>query len=155
MNHPVNVDWSTGRIELVTSAQDWPDSGRPRRATVSAFGLSGTNAQVILEQAPEAPEGERRPVTGLADSAVPLVFSGKSAEALRAQATRLADYVEEGAPDLESLAHGLIGSRTLFDHRAVVVGAERGELVAGLRGLHQSAGRVSSRPALCVSRKHT
>ncbi|MEU7277087.1 beta-ketoacyl synthase N-terminal-like domain-containing protein, partial [Streptomyces asiaticus] len=114
-----HVDWTTGRLELATEGQDWPETGRPRRAAISAFGVSGTNAHVIIEQAPDSMrQSTKHPV----DQAIPLVVSADTAAALHDQATRLADYIEHTSPDLGSLAHGLVTARSLFDHRAVVIG---------------------------------
>ncbi|MFG3399490.1 type I polyketide synthase, partial [Streptomyces parvus] len=91
------VDWSAGAVELVTEQRAWPETGEPRRAAVSSFGISGTNAHVIVEQAPEVEEPVMvaapvvLPVVG---AGVPVVLSGKSEEALRAQAERLRLAVE-------------------------------------------------------------
>ncbi|MFI6918265.1 SDR family NAD(P)-dependent oxidoreductase, partial [Streptosporangium sp. NPDC050284] len=129
-----HVDWASGAVELLTEARDWPEAGRPWRAGVSSFGISGTNAHLILEQGPEAPEAESRdedraPATGV----VPWVVSGKSEEALRAQAGRLAAFVDtRGELGLTDVAFSLVGSRSVFEHRAVVVGAGREGLLAGL-----------------------
>ncbi|MEU7276955.1 beta-ketoacyl synthase N-terminal-like domain-containing protein, partial [Streptomyces asiaticus] len=112
------VDWASGSVELTTAQRVWPDTGRPRRAAVSAFGVSGTNAHVIIEQGPVIEEEQASTI----DDTVPLVLSAKTAAALRAQATRLAGYIEHTSPDLGSLAHGLVTARSLFDHRAVVIG---------------------------------
>ncbi|WP_405097233.1 type I polyketide synthase [Micromonospora sp. NBC_01412] len=130
-----HVDWSTGRVELLTENQPWPESGRPRRAGVSAFGMSGTNAHVILEQAP-APEpvgtGERRPAAPVA----PYVVSGRTSAALRDQAVRLSGQLaaDPGA-DLADLGFSLATTRTAFEHRAVVVAGDHTELLAGLGAL--------------------
>ncbi|MEV5906454.1 SDR family NAD(P)-dependent oxidoreductase, partial [Streptomyces sp. NPDC052127] len=85
------VDWSAGAVELLTESREWPAvSGRPRRAGVSAFGISGTNAHVILEAVEPAVRVERAVVP---DGVVPLVVSGRSPEAVRAQAARLAGFL--------------------------------------------------------------
>ena len=131
------VDWSSGTIEVVGSARPWPDqTDRPRRAGVSSFGISGTNAHVILEQAPPesaaAASRVRPPVT-------PWVLSAKSASALAEQATRLRRFVEQH-PELDphDVAYSLVTTRALFDHRAVVVGADRDELLSGLAAIASS-----------------
>ncbi|MFJ8754950.1 beta-ketoacyl synthase N-terminal-like domain-containing protein, partial [Streptomyces sp. NPDC102441] len=132
-----HVDWSAGAVELLTEQQPWPETDRPRRAGVSSFGISGTNAHVILEQAPDADV-----ITGTVDAAVPavgaaeplplpLVFSAKSEPALREQAARLLPLLADGIP-LADIGHSLAVSRTVFDHRAVVVGRDRAELAASL-----------------------
>ncbi|GDY47656.1 hypothetical protein SANT12839_085380 [Streptomyces antimycoticus] len=120
-----NVDWSSGAVELLTQARPWPETGRLRRAGVSAFGASGTNAHAIIEQAPEeepsgtSAEGDA-PVGG---GAVPWVLSAKTESGLRAQAERLLARLAED-PELSPADVGLslATTRALFDHRAVVVG---------------------------------
>ncbi|MBB4903773.1 type I polyketide synthase, partial [Streptomyces griseomycini] len=82
------VDWSAGDVELLTEPQPWPETGRPRRAGVSSFGVSGTNAHIVIEQAPDE---EYRPAP--VDGVVPWVLSGRNAEALRDQAVRLREHV--------------------------------------------------------------
>uniref|UniRef100_UPI0035710E29 type I polyketide synthase n=1 Tax=Nocardia takedensis TaxID=259390 RepID=UPI0035710E29 len=103
-----HVDWSSGAVRLLTEAVDWPVTDRPRRAGVSSFGISGTNAHVILEQAPApdpattaAPESETAPALAL-----PLVLSARTGEALRAQAARLRDLLVAD-PDLLPADAGL------------------------------------------------
>ncbi|WP_333771941.1 ketoacyl-synthetase C-terminal extension domain-containing protein, partial [Streptomyces sp. IBSBF 2435] len=140
------VDWTRGDVRLLTEAVPWPENGHPRRAGVSAFGVSGTNAHVILEAPAEAcadePPADEPPAAesvageeaAEADRVVPWVVSGKSAEAAQEQASRLLEHV--GAdPSLRpvDVAWSLLGSRAVFDHRLVVVGADREELLAGLR----------------------
>ncbi|MFD9467295.1 type I polyketide synthase, partial [Streptomyces sp. NPDC060027] len=91
------VDWSAGGVKLLTEAVRWPESDHPRRAAVSSFGVSGTNAHTIIEQAPaldEEPAAE--PAGAPADSALPWVLSAKSGGALRAQAERLLSFLEDG-----------------------------------------------------------
>nr|WP_313896438.1 SDR family NAD(P)-dependent oxidoreductase [Streptomyces sp. GC420] len=138
-----HVDWSAGAVRLLTEARQWPGApGRPRRAGVSSFGVSGTNAHVILEEAPETVDQVPTDVPG----AVPWVLSARSAEALREQAGRLRDSV---ATDLSTadVGHSLVATRSLFEHRQVVVGADREELLAGLaavaEGSRNPAGVVS------------
>ena len=129
------VDWSSGTVEAVSSATPWPDQpGRPRRAGVSAFGISGTNAHVILEQAPEecaAVESARKP-----SSVMPWVLSAKSASALAGQAAQLQRFVEQRCGlDLDDVGFSLVTTRGSFDHRAVAVGAGRDELLSGLAAI--------------------
>ncbi|MFD1146209.1 type I polyketide synthase, partial [Saccharothrix hoggarensis] len=139
------VDWSAGSVELLTENRPWPETGRPRRAGVSSFGVSGTNAHVILEQAPVVEEPEpvapevRLPV-------VPWVLSGRSPEALRVQADRLRDFTAETAPDPLDVAFSLATTRVALEHRAVVVGADREALPAGLDTV-APATRVNGRTA--------
>ncbi|MGC9443193.1 type I polyketide synthase, partial [Streptomyces sp. WG5] len=134
------VDWSQGSVRLLTKAVPWPETGHPRRAGVSSFGMSGTNAHVILEAFPEAQRAEDAgtPETGSAPElmrgVVPWVLSGKTAEALRAQASRLLDWAGPGV-DVTAVGRSLVTSRSLFDHRVVVTGADCGELLAALRAV--------------------
>nr|WP_171166653.1 type I polyketide synthase [Streptomyces sp. I05A-00742] len=124
------VDWTSGAVELLTERRDWPETGRPRRAAVSSFGVSGTNAHVILEQAPE--EEAIQAVASGGDTAglVPWVVSARSAGALRAQAGRLAEAVRDADPG--RVGWSLASGRSSFEHRAVVMGDGREELLAGL-----------------------
>ncbi|WP_235783782.1 type I polyketide synthase [Amycolatopsis orientalis] len=126
------IDWDSGAVELLTEARDWPDTGRPRRAGVSAFGISGTNAHVILEQAPETVPAPTVPV-----SVRPWVISGKTPEAVEAFAGRLAGY----AGDAAGVAAGLAG-RSVFEHRAVLVGEDQADLAAALASGGLPAGVV-------------
>nr|WP_305809427.1 type I polyketide synthase [Streptomyces sp. Go40/10] len=139
------VDWTAGAVELLTEARDWPETGRPRRAGVSSFGISGTNAHVILEQArPAEPSDTPAPAHTVPSGVVPLVLSGRSGEALREQARRLAVFVE-GRPDVGVADVALsLSSRAVFGRRGVVVAGSREEALGGLRAL---AGEVSGRSA--------
>ncbi|MEW2813262.1 type I polyketide synthase, partial [Streptomyces massasporeus] len=144
------VDWDSGAVELLTEAREWTTRATaPRRAAVSAFGVSGTNAHVILEEAPEAevPEAEDtvpdQPRT-LPDQprtlpAVPWLLSAPDEDALRAQARRLHEHVaahpEHSATDL---AYSLATTRTLHDRRAVLTGTDRDDLSDALRHLAQT-----------------
>ncbi|MEV0598860.1 type I polyketide synthase [Streptomyces sp. NPDC050315] len=117
-----NVDWESGAVRLLTEARDWPGTDRPRRAAVSSFGLSGTNAHIVLEQAPEAPHEseERAPEQGPAT--VPLVLSAQQARGLPAQAAQLRDLLTD-RPDLRlpDLGLSLATTRAVLDHRAVIL----------------------------------
>ncbi|MGA5134358.1 type I polyketide synthase [Streptomyces olivoreticuli] len=130
-----HVDWEAGTVRLAAEPVAWPEHGRPRRAGVSSFGISGTNAHVILEQAPQEPEP--RPTGQTTEPTGPLLWtvSGRSDQALRDQAARLAAHVRDN-PELPAadLAVSLAG-RTAFEHRAVVVGTDRADLEAGLDAL--------------------
>ncbi|MFD8981333.1 type I polyketide synthase [Streptomyces sp. NPDC059564] len=125
-------------FEVLRAARPWPSApGRPRRAGVSAFGMGGTNAHVILEQAPE-PRTEPR-TTGEdetpadATTVLPWVLSARSEPALREQAARLRDLVAAD-PSLSAadVGHSLVSTRSRFGHRAVVLGGSREESLAGL-----------------------
>ncbi|GHF52599.1 hypothetical protein GCM10010218_37590 [Streptomyces mashuensis] len=134
-----HVDWAAGAVELLTEARAWPETGRPRRAGISSFGYSGTNAHAILEQAPElAPEEE--PAGGVADSAVPhpllVPLSARTADALRAQAEQLRSHLERQTDQsLTDVAYSLATSRTAMNTRAVVLGSDRDEVLRSLAAL--------------------
>ncbi|MBI0295767.1 polyketide synthase, partial [Streptomyces sp. PRKS01-29] len=139
-----HVDWSEGQVELLTEARPWPETGEPRRAGVSSFGVSGTNAHVILEQAPEAEAAEteaaEEPDEGGIAGPVAWVVSGKSDTALRAQAGRLREFVA-ARPELDAadVALSLATTRFAFEQRAVVTGTSREELLERLEGVAEGA----------------
>jgi acyl transferase domain-containing protein len=135
-----HVDWAGGGVALATEPTAWPAAGRPRRAGVSAFGISGTNAHVVLEQAPleQAPEPTvslpaRRP------EALAWPLSATTATALEGQARRLLDWLRCHRPDPLDVAFSLAVTRTRFAHRAVLLGADEQELIAGLWALTETA----------------
>ncbi|QUQ64259.1 type I polyketide synthase [Kutzneria sp. CA-103260] len=133
------VDWSVGAVRLLTEPSPWPETGRARRAAVSSFGLSGTNAHVVLEAAPEVESADERPA---ADRPAVLLVSGRTPQALRDQAARVADHL--AVADLADVALSLAVSRTHFEHRAAVVAADRDTAVAGLRAVAEGASAVRS-----------
>ncbi|WP_329306299.1 SDR family NAD(P)-dependent oxidoreductase [Streptomyces sp. NBC_01260] len=137
------ADWSTGNISLLTEAIAWPDLGRPRRAAVSAFGLSGTNAHVIIEEAPAAEEDEPAAPPTVTSTLIPLPLSARTPDALRDQAGRVLAHVE-AHPDasLLDLGYSLATTRAVLDHRAVVVSEDRDAAVRALSDL--VAGRESA-----------
>ncbi len=140
------VDWEAGEIELLTEQVPWETGERPRRAGVSSFGISGTNAHVILEEAPEvearADESSKnghgggalatRPLPG----PIPFALSAKAEPALAEVAERLTAHLQE-SPDLDpvDVAYSLASTRSAFEHRAVVLGENREELLASLASL--------------------
>jgi acyl transferase domain-containing protein len=131
-----HVDWSSGAVQLLTAPVPWTsDENRPRRVGVSAFGISGTNAHVIVEDPPATESGD--PAAGkpplLAGGPLAWPVAGRSAEGLRAQAGRLAEWVA-ARPDLDlaDVAWSLATTRSAFGHRAVITGTDREELAAGL-----------------------
>ncbi|MBB4903753.1 type I polyketide synthase, partial [Streptomyces griseomycini] len=158
-----HVDWSAGAVELLTGARPWPETGQPRRAAVSSFGISGTNAHVVLEQAPpentdpaEEPDGpaDERGANadgqgGSADGqsgpletaapvltdAVPWVLSGNDPGALRERAADLLSHLDGQDVPAVDVGYSLAVSRTALEHRAAVVGTDRAELLHGLRAL--------------------
>ena len=126
-----HVDWSAGSVSLLTDAQPWPAGDRVRRAGVSSFGISGTNAHVIVEEAP----AEQGATGGATVPVVPWVVSAKSATGLQSQAARLAEHVgAHPEVDIADVGWSLAG-RATFEHRAVVVGGDRARLLAGLDDL--------------------
>ncbi|MFS1304955.1 type I polyketide synthase, partial [Streptosporangium longisporum] len=155
------VNWSMGEVELLTEDLPWEKPGAPRRAAVSSFGVSGTNAHVILEEPPTAgtaavdgpaddlastgSAGSTESADGVAEEAlrpvaVPVPLSARNGQALRAQAARLAAHLQdrrEAGEDLDpvDVGHSLVTTRSLWDHRAVVVAGDREELLAGLAAL--------------------
>ncbi|UBI40478.1 acyltransferase domain-containing protein [Streptomyces mobaraensis] len=130
-----HVEWEGGGVRLLTDPVPWPRADRPRRAGVSSFGISGTNAHLILEQAPdEADEPVERADAAPDGAVVPWVVSARSRDALRAQAGRLSEAVGD-AGDVRDVGWSLLRTRSLFEHRAVVVAAEQAERVAALEAL--------------------
>ncbi|MEU0744696.1 type I polyketide synthase, partial [Streptomyces sp. NPDC006134] len=143
------VDWTAGAVELLTEAREWPRDGRPRRAGVSSFGISGTNAHLILEEAPEEPEPAAADVAPA--GVVPLVVSARSEGSLAGQAERLAAFVEgAGGVPLPRVARALLSERALLPERAVVLAGSDEEACAGLSALargERPAGTVTGRAA--------
>ncbi|MCE0537505.1 acyltransferase domain-containing protein [Kineosporia rhizophila] len=140
-----HVDWSAGDVALLTEAEPWPsrlaDNGAPRRAGISAFGISGTNAHVVLEEAP-APVAAaaidadaEKPLAVLDGEQHAWLISGRNPEALRAQATRLASHVADAAVEPADIAWSLATTRTALEQRAVVVGRTTAELTVAVSDL--------------------
>ncbi|MCR6488765.1 SDR family NAD(P)-dependent oxidoreductase [Amycolatopsis sp. OK19-0408] len=127
------VDWSAGTVALLTEAREWPRTDRPRRVGVSAFGASGTNAHVILEQAPADEPVAEAPEPGLVTDVVPLVVSAKSARSLGAQATRLRTTLDR--QPLGAVADALVRGRATLPERAVVLAGSPDEALTGLAAL--------------------
>ncbi|MGW0871131.1 type I polyketide synthase [Streptomyces sp. NPDC002740] len=159
-----HVEWVGGGVRLLDEARPWPDDERLRRAGVSAFGVSGTNAHVIVEQAPREPSPEEpsprehdadadadggagRPAAARRPATLPWLVSARSATALRDQAARLAALLE-ARPELDpvDVAWSLVTTRAAHDHRAVVVADDRDEILAGLRTV------AEGRPSAAVPR---
>src|SRR5260221_5601972 len=138
---PSHVDGTAGQVALLPEPVPWPENGHPRRAGVSSFGISGTNAHLIVEQAPhrilEHPpatgdDSSASEATSLAGTAVPWLVSAKTGEGLRAVAGQLAGHVP-ARPGLDDagVGYSLATTRAAFRHRAVVVGGPGG-VPAGL-----------------------
>ncbi|MFD6342916.1 type I polyketide synthase, partial [Streptomyces sp. NPDC060210] len=132
------VDWTSGAVELLTEARPWPTTGRPRRAAVSAFGVSGTNAHVILEQADAEQNVETGSGTRELSTLAPIVWpiSGKTPDALRAQAQRLHEHLTTH-PTLSphDIGYTLATTRATLDHRALITGNTTHQLLTGLQAL--------------------
>ncbi|MGC0421375.1 acyl transferase domain-containing protein [Embleya sp. AB8] len=147
-----HVDWTTGAVELLTDARPWPETDHPRRAGISSFGISGTNAHLIIEAPPAA--GADEPDAGTDSGtdaatdngtdaetdavphAVPWLLSARTPQALRDQAQRLRAHIE-ARPGLDpaAVAHTLATRRTVFDHRAAVIADRHEDFLAGLAAL--------------------
>lgn len=129
-----HIDWSEGTVVLAREPRDWPRGEQPRCGAVSSFGISGTNAHVLVE---EAPPVEPMPSTELPDGlAVPLIVTGKDEVALRRQAERLRDHLQR-RPELGlvDVAWSLLTTRTQFERRAAIVVSSREQSLADLDGL--------------------
>ncbi|MFI0424341.1 SDR family NAD(P)-dependent oxidoreductase [Spongiactinospora sp. 9N601] len=142
-----HVDWSAGAVELLVEPREWPQADRPRRAAVSSFGISGTNAHVIIEQAPEAEEPAESQPSGV----LPVIVSARSESGLREQAGRLAEHLR-AHPELElpDVAFSLT-NRAALERRAVVVAGDRQTLLDGLDGLVPGAEPVGGRTGMLFS----
>ncbi|PRQ09059.1 type I polyketide synthase [Enhygromyxa salina] len=144
-----HIDWDDLPVEVVDKQRTWtPPAGQPRRAAVSAFGLSGTNAHVILEEAPRVERAGERP----SPPALPFVLSARSDAALLDQAARLRAYLQ-GKPELAlvDVAHSLVATREQFERRAYVVASSRQQLDAGLERVDAGLAFTAKRgPQLAV-----
>nr|APD71614.1 type I polyketide synthase 8 [Streptomyces sp.] len=141
-----HVDWESGRVELLTEAREWSANGRPRRAGVSSFGVSGTNTHIIVEEAPVAePVADERTAPA---SPLPVVLSGRTDVALQAQVERLRSHLV-AQPELSVVdtAYSLVSSRALLERRAVVVAADRDELLARLAEVTAGESAVGGKSA--------
>ncbi|ACY15470.1 type I polyketide synthase [Haliangium ochraceum] len=144
-----HIDWSSGTLQLVQSARPWQTNGQPRRAGVSSFGVSGTNAHLILEEAPlEQAATEQRAAATAPVAALPFLLSGKTEEALKAQAQRLHQHLQrhEDAA-LVDVSYSLATTRAHFEQRAALVASTREELLAALAALANG----ESAPSLVVA----
>ncbi|TGB13614.1 SDR family NAD(P)-dependent oxidoreductase, partial [Streptomyces palmae] len=136
-----HVDWTAGAVELLTEARPWPETGRPRRAAVSSFGVSGTNAHAILEQAPAVEASFGHQAEGGTGAPVAWVLSARTEAALREQAERLHTSVS-ARPELSpvDIGYSLAVGRAALEHRAVALGSERTGLLAGVAALAEGRG---------------
>jgi KS-AT-KR-ACP domain-containing polyene macrolide polyketide synthase/pimaricinolide synthase PimS2/candicidin polyketide synthase FscD len=150
------VDWSAGAVRLLTEPVGWPDTGRPRRAAVSSFGASGTNAHLILEQAPADADPEPEPEPDVVGT-LPVLLSGRTPAAVRAQARRLLAHTDAQAwsgladvagpgladvagPGLADVAWSLATTRSVFECRAALLATGRDDLRTGLVALAEGRG---------------
>jgi acyl transferase domain-containing protein len=137
------VDWSAGGVSLLREAMPWPETGQPRRAAVSSFGMSGTNAHVILEEAPAVwyattAESDAEAPQVLGSGVSSWVLSARGESGLRAQARRLLERLA-AEPDLGLADIALaLTRRPALEQRAAIVGGDRGELADGLRALAEA-----------------
>ncbi|WP_435055872.1 SDR family NAD(P)-dependent oxidoreductase [Micromonospora aurantiaca (nom. illeg.)] len=135
------VDWSAGAVEVLTEARSWPDVRRPRRAGISSFGISGTNAHVIVEAPADPPASDEDaagpPSPGTVRPPVPWLLSAASDEALRGQAARLLAWFDgPGAhADPVDVGHALATTRAALEHRAVVLVGDAESARTGLGAL--------------------
>ncbi|MEU8250474.1 type I polyketide synthase [Nonomuraea sp. NPDC048916] len=132
-----HVDWSAGAVELLTRSMPWPRNGRPRRAVVSSFGASGTNAHVILEE-PQEPrqDSDEVPAEAAGAAITPVVLSAKTDDALREYAGRLAGHLAAHPGErLADIGLSLVTGRASFDRRAVLLARDRDEAEVRLRAL--------------------
>ncbi|MEC3979339.1 SDR family NAD(P)-dependent oxidoreductase [Amycolatopsis sp. H20-H5] len=152
------VDWAQGKVDLLTERQAWPETGRPRRAAVSSFGVSGTNAHTILEQAPALETEGGEAIAAPLPAVVPWLLSGKTEDALRDQAAALLSALDR-EPELRAadVALSLATARAVFEHRLAVTADSPAEL----RGLLAAwtangvapgtvSGEVTRRGKLCA-----
>ncbi|MFJ4656840.1 type I polyketide synthase [Nocardia sp. NPDC088792] len=134
-----HVDWSAGAVRLLTEPEEWIAGERVRRAGVSSFGISGTNAHVILEEAPAEPVAATEPRADITVPVTPLLLSGKGEAGLRAQAARLHSWLSDRPEiDLAEAAGALATSRAQLDTRGVILGRDRDELLERLASLAES-----------------
>ncbi|MGW6771766.1 type I polyketide synthase, partial [Streptomyces sp. NPDC055037] len=136
-----HVDWSVGTVALLTEGRPWPETGEPRRAGVSSFGVSGTNAHVILEEPPAADEQSTADVGPRATAVAPWALSARTPDGLRAQADRLLSAVEASADfDPVGVGFSLATTRSVFEHRAVLLAEDRATTTDRLAALAEGRG---------------
>ncbi|WP_308211458.1 type I polyketide synthase [Actinomadura rupiterrae] len=136
-----HVDWDAGHVQLLTDAQPWP-ADHVRRAAVSSFGISGTNAHVIIEEPPGSAAVAQEEATGAKPPVIPWVLSAKSPRALSGQARKLVDFaagLDGSQRSALDVGWSLVSGRSVFDHRAVVLAGAGEGLVEGLQSLVSGA----------------
>ncbi|WP_227983798.1 type I polyketide synthase [Nocardia spumae] len=156
-----HVDWSAGTVRLLTEAESWAAGERIRRAGVSSFGASGTNAHVILEEAPAPDRAPAEPAddtagggSAVASGITPWLISAKTEDGLRAQAVALRNWVSEN-PDLtvDDIGYSLLTTRARLEWRGAVVGGDRDTLLAGLTALAEYDDSADVAAGHAVTRK--
>ncbi|MFD8120500.1 SDR family NAD(P)-dependent oxidoreductase [Streptomyces albidoflavus] len=134
-----HVDWSAGEVELLTEAREWPGTNEPRRFAVSSFGISGTNAHTIIEQAPAADGAEPAPAASRTPAGTPWLLSGHTEQAVADQAARLLAHLEHAATARAATALDVAWSsavtRSALDQRVALLGADRDALLDALRAV--------------------
>ncbi|MEV5197266.1 SDR family NAD(P)-dependent oxidoreductase [Streptomyces clavifer] len=135
-NPSPHIDWDAGAVRLLTEATPWPATGRPARAAVSSFGISGTNAHVVLELAADNPAPPTPTRTPADSTVIPWILTAKDENALRRQADRLHHHLTHH-PELEAADVGLTlaTTRATLEHRAAVLGTDRTTLLDALARL--------------------
>ncbi|WP_440083610.1 type I polyketide synthase [Streptosporangium sp. LJ11] len=136
ITHPTpHIDWTTGTINLLTHPTPWPTTNHPRRAAISSFGISGTNAHLIIEEPPTPPEPPDQPPAP-ASGPLPWLVSGRTAAAMRAHARRIADFAAAGQHlDPVAVGRALATGRAQHPYRAAALGEHRDDLIAGLTAI--------------------
>ena len=141
-----NIDWSVGDVALLTEARPWPVNGRVRRAGVSSFGISGTNAHLIIEEAPLPAEHPEPAEPSVLSNGAAWLVSGRTAAGMAEQAARLTEFIGTDqtaeAADIAEIGWSLATTRSSFEHRAVVLGRSWEELLGGLAAV--AAGQPSA-----------
>ncbi|MEU1949766.1 type I polyketide synthase, partial [Streptomyces sp. NPDC020125] len=134
-----HVDWSSGGVALLAEQRAWPQDGQPRRAGISSFGMSGTNAHAIIEQAPPqepVSASDDADIEETASQPISWLVSARSEEALRAQAARLREHVvRDRDANPVDVGWSSAVTRAALEQRAVVVASDRDGLLRGLAAL--------------------
>ncbi|MEV5985173.1 SDR family NAD(P)-dependent oxidoreductase [Streptomyces sp. NPDC052051] len=132
-----HVEWETSGLDLLTKARPWQRGDRPRRAGISSFGISGTNAHLILQEPPAVESVTGEEDDGLPSGPTVLALSARSPEAVAEAARRLADHVTAHPEEPLAQVGAALAARTVFEHRAVVLAKDREQAVAALTALAQ------------------
>ena len=132
------IPWDDAPVVIPRAGTPWPSVDKPRIAGVSAYGISGTNAHVVLEEAP--PNAAASPGAVATRSLALLPVSARGPEALQALAAQFAELLEtDTGPDLHEVCWSAVTRRTPLTHRAVFVAADRAAMSADLRHFAEGA----------------